>query len=441
MDDDEIQQLILPLKLRDSVLQSLHDDNGHQGVQRVIELLHSKVYWPTMFADTDRWIAQCERCHIAKGDYTEPKTQQGTLTANQPLELLCIDFTKADPSKSGKENILILTDAFSKFSQAFITTSQKAIVVAKLLVEKWFSVFGVPAWIHSDQGRSFDNDIIFHLCKMYGIRQSTTTPYNPRGNAICEHLNRTLFGLMRTLTKEQKPNWPTYVPSLVYAYNSTPHASTGFQPYELMFGRKAPTPCNNWLGLAQYKSPGFKSKTIWLNQQLGAMMHANKQALKYIQKSNKQNQSHTSGKELVIPIGNHVLLCDHPEGHNKIQNRFKPDVFVVVDHHKEPNIYYIKRLSADKDVKPKVVHRCQLFNLNRSAPPSVGRNSVDGLATVLSFLHNNRNFGASSNVDLNTSDNLNSAKGTATHHYDTRAKCKATAPVRPVAVETTITCL
>ena len=186
MDDDEIQQLVLPLSLCDSVLQSLHDDNGHQGAQHVIELLRSKVYWPSMFADTDRWLAQCEWCHIAKGDYTEPKTQQGTLTANQPLELLCIDFTKADPSKGGKENILILTDAFSKFSQAFVTSSQKAIIVAKLLVEKWFSVFRVPARIHSNQGWSFDNEIIFHLCKMYGIHQSTTTPYNPRGNAICK---------------------------------------------------------------------------------------------------------------------------------------------------------------------------------------------------------------------------------------------------------------
>ena len=97
MDDDEIQQLVLPLSLHNSVLQSLHDDNGHQGAQCVIELLRSKVYWPSMFVDTDRWIAQCEQCHIAKGDYTEPKTQQGTLTASQPLELLCIDFTKADP--------------------------------------------------------------------------------------------------------------------------------------------------------------------------------------------------------------------------------------------------------------------------------------------------------------------------------------------------------
>ena len=117
-----------------------------------------------------------------KGDYNEPKTVQGNLVANQPLELLCIDFTKADQSKGGKENILVLTDAFSKYSQAFVTPNQKSLTVAKLLVEKWFSVFGIPAQIHSDQGRSFDNEIIASLCKMYGIRQSTTMPYNPRSN-------------------------------------------------------------------------------------------------------------------------------------------------------------------------------------------------------------------------------------------------------------------
>ena len=65
-DNDEIQQLVLPHCLRDSVLQSLHDDNGHQEAQCVIELLCSKVYWPSMFTDTDRWLAQCEQCHIAK---------------------------------------------------------------------------------------------------------------------------------------------------------------------------------------------------------------------------------------------------------------------------------------------------------------------------------------------------------------------------------------
>ena len=191
-----------------------------------------------MFADTDHWLSQCKWCLISKGDYTEPKTQQGSLVAHQPLELLCIDFTKADVAKGGKENILVLTDAFSKYSQAFVTSNQKSLTVAKILVEKWFSVLGIPARIHSDQGRSFENEIISHFCKMHGVRQSTTTPYNPCGNSQCEQFNQTLFGLMRTLNSEQKPNWPVYLPSLVYTYNATLHSPTGFQPYELMFGAR-----------------------------------------------------------------------------------------------------------------------------------------------------------------------------------------------------------
>ena len=310
------------------------------------------------------------------------------LVANQPLELLCIDFTKADVAKGGKENILVLTDAFSKYSQAFVTPNQKSLTMAKVLVEKWFSVFGIPARIHSDQGRSFDNEIIASLCKMYGIRQSTTTPYNPRGNSQCKHFNRTLFRLMRSLDQVQKPNWPNYLPALVFSYNATLHSTTGYQPYELMFGHKAPTPCDNWLGLNNYKSAEFKTKTAWLNEQLNALLHANKQALKGIHKSTKCNRDRNSGKDIPIPVGNHVLLCDHLEGHNKIQDRYKTDVYVVVGHHQEePNVYYIQLLNSSKPGQPKVVNRHQLYDLKRSVPPSTSSLDVDGFASILSFLN------------------------------------------------------
>ena len=227
-----------------------------------------------MYADADHWLSNCQQYIVAKGNYSEPKTLQGSLVSNWPLELLCIDFTKVDVSKGGKENILVLMDAFSKYSQAFVTSNQKSLTVTKLLVEKWFSVFGIPSHLHSDQGRSFDNEIT-HLCQMYGIRQSTTTPYNPCGNSQCERFNRTLFGLMHSLDQEQKPNWPVYLPSLVYAYNATPHSTTGFQLYELMFGCKAPMPCDNWLGLRQYETGSLKSKSAWLSQQLDALVAAN----------------------------------------------------------------------------------------------------------------------------------------------------------------------
>ena len=139
-----------------------------------------------MFKEVDTYLLNCECCWASKGNYVGPKTQLGSLSAKQPLELLCIDFTKVDPSKSGKENILVLKDAFSKFSQAFVTNNQKALTVAKILVDKWLNVYGIPSQIHSDLGRSFDNEIISNFCKMYRIRQSTTTPYNLHRNFQCE---------------------------------------------------------------------------------------------------------------------------------------------------------------------------------------------------------------------------------------------------------------
>ena len=209
---------------------------GHQGIERTLALLHEHFYWPTMSQDASDYVTNCECCCVSKGDYTGPHTQQGSLVANNPMHLLCMDFTKVDPSKDGKENVLVLTDAFSKFSQAIVTPNQKALTVAKVLVDKWFHVYGIPSRIHSDKGRSFENEIIHHLCAMYGIKQTTTTPYNPHGNSQCERFNHTLFGLLKSLSKDEKANWPAHLPSMVFAYNATPHSTTGFQPYELMFG-------------------------------------------------------------------------------------------------------------------------------------------------------------------------------------------------------------
>ena len=196
--------MVLPIKFQAQVLRLLHDGQGHQGIERTIALCRERFYWNTMFQDVTRYVKECPRCQIAKGDYTEPNTIPGVIIASNPMDLVCIDFTKVDPSKDGKENILVLTDAFTKFSQAFVTPNQKAITVAKILVDKWFYTYGIPARIHSDKGRSFDNEIMSHLYGMYGVEESTTMPYNPRGNAPTERMNRTLINLLKSLPKSRR---------------------------------------------------------------------------------------------------------------------------------------------------------------------------------------------------------------------------------------------
>ena len=102
------------------------------------------------------------------------------------MDLLFIDFMKVDPSKDGKESVLVMIEEFSKFSVSVVMANQQAKTVAKVLVDKWFYTYGIPSQIHSDQVRSFDNKIIGQLCKIYGVKQPTMTPYNSHGNSLCE---------------------------------------------------------------------------------------------------------------------------------------------------------------------------------------------------------------------------------------------------------------
>ena len=134
-----------------------------------------------------------------------------------------------------------------------------------------------------------------------------------------------------------------------------PHSVTGYQPYEPMFGQKVPAICDAWLGLAQYIDQASANKCAWLNEQHELLMSVNRQALKHIKQSAKKSQIRTGGKSLQIPIGKLVLLRDHPKGHNKIQDNYKYELFVVVIHHKDLNVYIIQ--SLDKKGPKKTVNR------------------------------------------------------------------------------------
>ena len=165
--------------------------------------------------------------------------------------------------------------------------------------------------------------------------------YNLCGNATCERFTHTLHGLWETLDKEQKPNWPLHLLSLVFVYNAIPHSVTGYQPCELMFGHKAPTVCNVWLWLAKYDDQYLQSKSAWVNEQHKLILATNRWALKNIKQTAKKTALCAGGTTLDIPKENWVLLRDHPKGRHNIQDNYQSEPCVIVLKHKDPNVYTI----------------------------------------------------------------------------------------------------
>ena len=87
---------------------------GHQGLDRTIGLLMTRVYWPGMFGEVRGYMDACERCTVGRKPPTNPTS--GHLVASRPLQVLATDFTKLDQASDGRENVLVMTDLFSEFT-------------------------------------------------------------------------------------------------------------------------------------------------------------------------------------------------------------------------------------------------------------------------------------------------------------------------------------
>ena len=80
------------------------------------------------------------------------------------------------PSESGNRYILLMVDQFTKWVEIHPIPDQTAERTARMAVDQFFSRFGAPLQIHTDQGRNFDGHVMKALCSLYRVNQD---PHNP----------------------------------------------------------------------------------------------------------------------------------------------------------------------------------------------------------------------------------------------------------------------
>ncbi|XP_069157618.1 uncharacterized protein [Procambarus clarkii] len=88
--------------------------------------------------------------------------------------------------------------------------------------------------------------------RLLTARASLTTPYHAMGNGLVERFNGILKKMLKGMCIEQPREWPRYINPLLFAYREVPQASTGFSPFELLYGRTVKGPLqvlrNLWEG-------------------------------------------------------------------------------------------------------------------------------------------------------------------------------------------------
>ena len=106
--------LVVPPSHRQRAMEGCHDQVGHLGQDRVLDLLRDRFYWPGMYVDDVAHINSCPRCLRRKSQ--PDKAPLVNIDTSQPLELVHLDYLKIEPSKGNIENVLVITDHFTRYA-------------------------------------------------------------------------------------------------------------------------------------------------------------------------------------------------------------------------------------------------------------------------------------------------------------------------------------
>ena len=356
------QLLVIPQSHRQRAIEGCHDHVGHLGQDRVLDLLRDRLYWPGMHADVVSYINSCPRCLRRKSQ--QDKAPLVNIETSQPLELIHLDYLKIQPSKGNIENVLVITDHFTRYAQAFPSKTQTALTTAKLLWNNFILHYGFPDKIISDQERNFESELIGHLCQLAGVQKLRTSPYHPQTNGQCERFNGTLLNMLGTLTPEQKKDWKSHVPALVHAYNCTRNTATGFSSYFLLFGREPRLPVDVEFGLQRGGQKGSPGESNYISQLKKRLQFAYRKAKCMAQKQQARHRGlyNLRCRGATLSVGDLVLVKQTAwKGRHKIQDRWEDREYQVED---QPTpgipVYTVKSLSGGQT---KVLHRNLLLPL------------------------------------------------------------------------------
>ena len=232
----ELRQILVPDKLKLQLFMRIHGyEAGHTSYDRVYDLMQSRFWWCGMSTDVMEWLKACDTCQRNKPGRGKGRYPLNQELAYRPLDRVAVDIMGPwKTSTEGNQYILVLQDYFTKWVEIWPLPNHKASTVAKTLVRYFFSKYGPPVRLHSDQGREFESQLFQELCSMWSIVKTRTTPYAPWSDGMVERVNRIIQAMIKHhVQRTNQLDWDQWLWAVAFTYNTTVHASTNCTPAKL----------------------------------------------------------------------------------------------------------------------------------------------------------------------------------------------------------------
>ena len=237
------RRCVVPAHLRAGVMEENHSGPfaGHFSGEKLYKALVRHWWWPSMYSDVVSHCTACPQCAVVHSSGRLNRPPLHPIPVQRVFQIVGVDVMDLPRTESGNKHV-VFQDFLSKWPLVFPVPDQKAIRLARLLVEEVVPMFGVPEGLLSDRGTNLLSHLMEDVCKLLGIRKLNTTAYHPQCDGMVERFNRTLKTILRKHAARFGVQWDRYLPGVLWAYRNTPHDSTGEKPSFLLLGHDCRTP-------------------------------------------------------------------------------------------------------------------------------------------------------------------------------------------------------
>ena len=265
-------RVCIPDKFLPYLLHIYHESllSCHIGIEKTYDNLRDKFYIKHLTQRVGDWIRSCQVCQTIKRDQSEPRIVEGRFSVNQnPFEEISLDIKHMINGVNGHNFLLVGCCNMTRYVIATPLRRADAIHIAEAIVDIALT-WGIPKVIYMDLDKGFTNQLTNFIYNALGIKRTIISPFVHQSFLVERHIGTISRFITSNLTGNGK-QWPLYVKSSLFAYNTSPIIGVKVSPYELVFGRKAPVLDNlKFSPLGDIKT-SYRDYATWIKNRIQAI--------------------------------------------------------------------------------------------------------------------------------------------------------------------------